>query len=536
MMTELSGATAAHGATVEATAFLNLLHGLSDWLARNDPHRLDPVLTQVSQAAGRLSAEAMLHLLSQRRHPEDPADTLDVPGTVVERMSDGSVAGFVAGAVIKERGATERLAQAFQALVPDVDRQRQLLALAGKEVERSEAGGEGFAELWQRVEGMLTSYSDESFVSDQYARELSAIRARAVDVERANDDPPERIATWLATVADSALRGLDHQLLLDLLAIEEDPARWRDMAETVTAHVEDLVRVGYFDLAWQLADGVVTQGERDPARKPHRAAALERFGRGTMMKHVSAHLRGADEESYARFGALCHAVGPAVIPALAEVLSSEQDARSRRRLRDILLGFGAKGRESVQRLMSAPNWEVRRTAAYLLREFGGNEGIKELVPLLTDNEPLVQREAVQGLVMNGSEEASRTLLQAVTAATGRTRETLINELSGIRDERAAPLFSYVVRHVNRRQQTGLYRTAVEALGAMSTPEAVEALKHALHQGDWWSPLATRRLRTAAAASLRRIGTPAALDVLRHASTQGSRGVRAAARAHLPEPA
>ena len=57
--------------------------------------------------------------------------------------------------------------------------------------------------------------------------------------------------------------------------------------------------------------------------------------------------------------------------------------------------------------MNAPNWEVRRTAAFLLREFGGAEGLKELIPLLTDSEPLVQREAVQGLVSNGSDEASR---------------------------------------------------------------------------------------------------------------------------------
>ena len=70
--------------------------------------------------------------------------------------------------------------------------------------------------------------------------------------------------------------------------------------------------------------------------------------------------------------------------------------------------------------MNAPNWEVRRTAAYLLREFGGAEGLKDLIPLLNDSEPLVQREAVQGLVMNGSEEASRLLMQAITSASGRS--------------------------------------------------------------------------------------------------------------------
>ena len=199
--------------------------------------------------------------------------------------------------------------------------------------------------------------------------------------------------------------------------------------------------------------------------RSHATAALERFGRGTMMKHVLvAPARRPTTRRTSGSRRCATPSGPAVIPALAELLSSEKDARARRRLRDILVGFGAKGRESVQQLMNAPNWEVRRTAAYLLREFGGAEGLKELIPLLTDTEPLVQREAVQGLVLNGSDEASRILLQAITSASGRTRETLLNELTGMRDERAAPLFSYLVRHLDRRKEQQLYMSSIDALG------------------------------------------------------------------------
>jgi hypothetical protein len=532
LMSQIERSAAEHGADAQAAAFLTLLKGLTEYLARNDPQRLEPVFTQMGQAAGQLSADAMLKLLDQRRRNDASVGSINVAGAVVDRMSDESVSHFVAASVMKERGASERLAHAFQALVPDVNRQRSLLGLARDEVAASESAPEGFETLWERVETMLTSYSDEKYVSEQYARELSGARTRAIDVERTSDDPPERIAVWLTTVADAALRGLDHQLLLDLLTIEVDPLRWRDIAETAAVHAEDLVRVGYFDQAWQLADYIVQQGQPDPARAVHVAAALERFGRGTMMRHVSTHLRGSDEQSYERFKAICHAIGPPVIPALAEVLSSEKDAHARRRLRDILVGFGAKGRESVQRLMNAQNWEVRRTAAYLLREFGGAEGLKELIPLLTDTEPLVQREAVQGLILIGSDEASKTLLQAFTSASGRTRETLLNEMTGMRDERAAPLFCYLVRHMDRRKEGQLYLSAIDALGSYGGSQAVEALKFALYQGDWWSPLHTRRLRTAAAQALRKIGTTPALDVLREASSQGTRGVRAAARAEL----
>src|SRR5258708_30930161 len=169
-------------------------------------------------------------------------------------------------------------------------------------------------------------------------------------------------------------------------------------------------------------------------------------------------------------------MGPAVIAPLAEALSAERDARSRRRLRDILVEFGAAGRESVQQLMNAANWEVRRTAAFLLREFGGAEGLQELQPLLMDTEPLVPREAIQALVLNGTDAASQILLAALTTTSGRPREALITELSGMRDELAAPLCCYLVRHIDRKVFHPLYIGAVDALGSFGGPDAVEALK------------------------------------------------------------
>ena len=219
----------------------------------------------------------MLHLISQRN--AGGADG-DIAGGVLQRMDDDAVAQFVARSIVKERGASGRLAHAFQALVPDVDRQRHLMGLAHEQVAQSEVGQEAsFDELWQRVETMVTSYSDENFVSAGYAHELLAAQTKPVDVEQASDDPPERISAWLTSVSDANLRGFDHQLLRDLLMIEQDPARWRDVAETAAAHAESLVRVGYFEPS--LAAG--RSGDRRvracpwPLRTCRRC--LERFGR-----------------------------------------------------------------------------------------------------------------------------------------------------------------------------------------------------------------------------------------------------------------
>jgi HEAT repeat protein len=167
-----------------------------------------------------------------------------------------------------------------------------------------------------------------------------------------------------------------------------------------------------------------------------------------------------------------------------------------------------------------------------LREFGGTEGLKELIPLLTDPEPLVQREAIQALVLNGSDEASAILMRALATASGRSRETLVNELVATRDDRAAPLFCHLIRHLDRRAFPQVYAATITALGGFCGPDAVVALTIALHQGEWWAPVRTRRLRAAAAAALRRIGSPAAREALEAASRKGGRGVRAAARAEL----
>jgi len=533
LLTQLEAAAAKEGEDAKTAAMLSLLRGLSEYVARAAPDQLDHVFKQVARAAGGFSADMMAGLLEKATSPDAVAGSTNVVRAMTERMNDASIAGFVAASVVAEKGSTDRLATAFQALVPQRDRQRQLLALAKQHVEVSEiADTSSFSDLWQRVETMLTSYSDEDYVSSAYGRELTNARVRAIDVERVSDDPPDRIAAWVATVNDAALHALDQHLLLDLLVIEADPLRWRDVAQTVISHADDLVRVGQIGRALQLADGVLVQGSVDQERKPHARAALEQLGRGSIMKHVAAHLRGADEEAVARFQRLVLAMGTAVIAPLAEVLSAEHDARSRRRLRDVLVAFGAQGRESVQKLMNAPNWEVRRTAAFLLREFGGSEGLKELIPLLADSEPLVQREAVQGLVMNGSDEASAILMRAVTTASGRTRETLIAELLSIRDDRVVPVFSYFLRNMSAGASDKIYGGAVDALGTHGGPDAVDALKYALHQGTWWAPFRTRRQRAAAAAALRRIGSAAALEALRTASTRGPRGVRSVARAEL----
>jgi len=389
--------------------------------------------------------------------------------------------------------------------------------------------------MWTNVSTMLTSYSDESYVSEAYGRELSGARTQAIEVDRVSDDPPERIAVWLDTVTGGAVRLLDLALLTDLLRIEDNDGGWRDLMRPVVAQIEDLLLVGDFDAAAGLVAILVHENgpNGQPLRKAAAARAIEQLAGGTMMRHIVSHLATLEDGPFERVKALCLAIGDMLVRPLAEALSSEERGRNRERLTALLIAFGATGRQTVERLRSSPNPAVRRTAIYLLREFGGSEALPDLTMLLTDTAPQVQREAVKAILSIGTDAAYAVLQQALASGTALSRDTIMLALSLVRDDRATPLFAYILSHIDHRGPLQpVYLRAIESLGGLRDVEAVDALKAALYRGEWWAPRRTSLLRQAAATALARIGTPPAIDVLRDAAKAGSRGVRVAVRPML----
>ena len=514
-----------------SAVIMNLLRTIVTEAQQLGSEALETTLTELGKITARLSADEMLYLIAQRtnRTPDG-----DIAGAVLARMDDNAIAQFIAGSVANAPGATGRLAHAFQALVPDDDRRRHVLGMAEDKAAGDLGQDASFQELRERVQSMVSTYSDASYVSDDYAQELFKAQTRATEIERTHDDPPDRINAWLATVNDDAVRRLDQQLLMDLLAVEPDLSRWGDIADTVMRHAEELAREGRFDASLQLVGKALTESELQPERRDALKPLLQRLVRGPMLKEIAAFLRTADDRSGAEFNRVCAAVGPPVIPQLAEMLSGEKDARARRRLRDTLVSFGAQGREGVQKLMGSASWEVRRTAATLLREFGGAEGIRELLPLLGDAEPLVQREAIHGLVAGASADAAAILLEALDQASDTTRLALGKELTSLRDPKAAPLLCHVAAQIDRRRYPDLYLSVLEALGPLKDDLAVTPLETALRASEWWAPGRAKRMRAIAAASLRRIGSERALEALKSAAASGGRGTRAAALAELSQ--
>ncbi|HWF85003.1 MAG TPA: HEAT repeat domain-containing protein, partial [Vicinamibacterales bacterium] len=481
------------GLNAKTAALLRMLKGIVEVVAKQTPERLDPVLHNMAGAVGQLSPDTLMGLLATAGDAEEGPRLMSA---VISRMTDGTIAGFVSRNVIAETSATDRLAQAFQTLVREGDERQRLLALAHDDVAASPLGNvDGFEDVWSHVaEKLLTSYSDESFVSSEYGRELSGARTQAIEVEQVSDDPPERVSAWLRSVATGALRALDLTLLLDLLRIEVDEERWGELIAPVVALMEDLLLVGDFDAAIELLQVLVHEAAPggDTARRQHAMIGIDLLVAGSMMRHIVTHLGTIDDTQFERVKTMCVSLGEVLVRPLAEALSIEERGRTRERLTSILLAYGVIGRRTVERLKNSPNAAVRRTAIYLMREFGGTEALPDLTELLDDAEPLVQREAVRALLNIGTERADRVLEQALAGGTPQSREAIMQSLSATHDERVTPLFAYILRHVGYRGPLApVYLRAIESLGALRDPEGIAPLKEALYEGTWWAPRRTR---------------------------------------------
>jgi hypothetical protein len=324
-------------------------------------------------------------------------------------------------------------------------------------------------------------------------------------------------------------------MILDLLRLEGAPEQWQPIAVVAASEIERRTLAGDVAGAHALIEALVreTKAEGRAALRATATNAVDHLGAGPIARHVALHFRTIIDENVERLNQLCQLIGPSVVRSLADALAREENAVAIRRLGNLLLSFGTAGRRSVEQLKNSPNPAVRRTAVTLLRRAGGQEALLELASMLGDDDPDVQRESIHAIVEIGNTNAyavlHRLLLEADTP-----RDSALRELIGLRDDKAVPLFSYVLaKGEPRGKLIGIHLSIIEALGTMKPrPESTRALQQVLLRGNWWAPFRTGAQRQAAAVALRRLGTPEALAVLEAAVTSGGRGVRRIAKAQV----
>jgi hypothetical protein len=193
------------------------------------------------------------------------------------------------------------------------------------------------------------------------------VRDRALEVEEASDDPPERIAAWLGTVSTTSLGALDVTLLLDLLRIDHDAVRWGTLMTPVVRLLDDLLLVGDFEAALQIVTILAAEAANEASdRQPHAADAIDILIDSATVRHITAHLATVGDTQFEIAKAMCLTLGEVAVRPLVEALSTEERPAAQTRLAAILVAFGSTGRRTIDRLKSSPHLLIRRTALQLL--------------------------------------------------------------------------------------------------------------------------------------------------------------------------
>jgi hypothetical protein len=510
--------------------------------AADDPARVESALRRLAQITERLSPDGMRGLVAARGALGAGSSAEEAAGAdeaargaaaVLDHMDAAGQARFVAAALVAEGSATSRLREAFEALVPADDR-RRVASLADSMLASSGAPLGDVPRLRQELDMMVVSYDDRAFVGGSYARELTAARGRAEDLETARPDPSERIEAWLATVSDSALRGLDLQVLIDLLSIPgQAHEQFAALAAQAGGRIEDFARVGLIDPALALERALEAAREAGGEGGAAAGAALDRLRRGSLVRDLIPLVRRAPSGEAERVTGLLARLGPAIAPALAAALAHEADPAARERLRAVLAGFGDAGEQAVRALLASDHAETRRNAALLLRDFGGAASIDVLEGLLADHDPRVRREALRALAVVDDAQAHARILHTLGSVPRETQRALLDELGLVRDARISPLLA---RLATRWRERRLSEAALRAmamlgmLGAAAGPDAIDALASLLDASQWWSPARARNVREHAAAALAQIGTAAASSPAGGAAPAATADARAALEA------
>src|SRR6185436_4885861 len=112
-------------------ALLEMMHGLANYAAEREPAKLDAVLDKMAGAAAQMSPDMLLTLITDPPPvPGGAGPRMDLGGELQARLTDEMLTKFLIDNVVKDRGASNRLATAFQTLIPDPSKQQDILAAA----------------------------------------------------------------------------------------------------------------------------------------------------------------------------------------------------------------------------------------------------------------------------------------------------------------------------------------------------------------------------------------------------------------------
>lgn len=501
--------------TSQAAAVLAAWRHLNGLVSVLAPDRRAAVMKNIATATSTLPSHVVVEMLRQNIADAKTGDEAALAFDEVQ------VAQLLATALALGGATSPRLAEVFDTIAPDEPRKRRILTMARTLLNDTDFGRRPeFDSLWISVEELLLAYNDNAFVSASYRAALDTAGERAA---RMASDVPEEWHAWMASLGEDSVRTLSALLLVDLLALETDPAALQALTSDLAALAEDLLMSGDFANASIIASALSTRGG-EAARK-----ALDEIGASSGLADAAALAGDLDGEALAALRAVAAAIGPASVDALRQVFGAGPEG-ALEPIAGIITSIGPGAVPRLAPLASAPEPRARLHAARMLGRIGSADGVPLLQPLLRGRDSDVAREAVKALSLIDDPAAARAVQTVLRASQGAVRDAIVDALVAERDPRVVPvLMSVLDVSEPAGEDFDAVVGALAALKILNDSRAVPPIERMIRKKGWRGRKKLRAVKQAGLDALGAMNSAAARKAIADAALTGDRTLKRLAR-------
>src|SRR5579864_1490456 len=154
----------------------------------------------------------------------------------------------------------------------------------------------------------------------------------------ASRDLPPELPEWVESLQQDNVRSLSVLLITDLLRIETTETRATEVANDMTALIDDLLMSGDFANSSLVLSELRKATEATVAPAAARAA-LANVGESMALRDAAGMLSDFDQATLDQFIGCCESIGPIAIRSLHGVLQSETETPAFARARDLVHRF-----------------------------------------------------------------------------------------------------------------------------------------------------------------------------------------------------
>ncbi len=478
----------------------------------------------IGKILSRLDPDLLVRLFSSDKMGDNG---LDLASEMMKDVPDDFVAGFVESLIKNSGGFDEYLLKVFERLSPGGQKGRKMASLvAGRLCDPRAFAHESLAEIQMAMGEILTTHPHSEFLSQVYDLTLEAIMERKAAKMNLPKSLVSMAEAHLRDSAESGFKGIETELLLNLLWHENDPVFFGKLSGRLINLIPNLIEARdtlrlRFMFSFFFEDARKSQKEDFAISREVRRCADTLRGE-SVVRGVTALLAGSvDKNAEDAVFMLEKIKSPEMAGMVLDEFCSERKESRRKNIMMALEKF--TGRE-LDVLADRIN-------------ISGGEIAAELFTVLRGRDPERSRILMFELMKSGSSSARMEILESFVPETPEEKRAMRSALKREKDGRLRrKVMAAIFKTGDRAEVSDLFHSAgklfanrefllelIEMAGETSAQEAVPALARFVTASRFFGP--SEKIKLAAVVSLGRIRNDEALEVIREAEINGSHGIR-----------